>query len=150
MFKARTTNESTFALDVFADEEWFNKMTIGGYICLPDNIRIDQAADFRRYESHIPKRMHFTATSMPKKQSSFDGLLFFEPLLHEVKAKQSSVNRKSGSTYLQSVTMDRTKFNGAIIKVLKETVQELPDATNIRIMADGARVHSVKKTDEKV
>ena len=46
--------------------------------------------------------------------------------------------------------MDRTKFNHVIIKVLKATAQKLPDATRIRIIADGAGDHSVGNTEKKV
>ena len=45
--------------------------------------------------------------------------------------------------------MYRTKFNDVIVKVLKATVQKLPDARNIRIMADGAGGHSLRKHRQK-
>ena len=45
--------------------------------------------------------------------------------------------------------MDRTKFNDFIIKMLEATVQKLPDARNIRIIADGAGGHSVGKYGQK-
>ena len=116
---------------------------------LPESISIEQAAEFWRHKSHIPKIMYFAAISLPNKHTSFDGRLFFEPLLREVKAKRNSVNRKSGTTYLQPATMYRTKFNEVIIKVLKATVQKLPDAINVRIIADGAGGHSVGKHGQK-
>ena len=146
---AQGTNESTCAVDVFVDEKWFNKMTMGGYMWLPENIRIEQAAEFWRHKSHIPKIMYFAAISMPQKPLGFDGRLFFEPLVREAKAKRNSVNRKSGTTYLQPISMDRSKFNDVVIKVLKATVLKLPNLTRIRIIADGAGGHSVGKYGQK-
>ena len=146
---ARSTNESNCAVDIFVDEKWFNKMTMGGYIWLPDNIRIEQAAEFWRHKTHIPKIMYFAAISMPQKQISFDGRLYFEPLITEGKAKRNSVRRKAGSTILQPVSMDRVKFNAVIVKVLEATVQKLPHAKQIRIIADGAGGHSVGKHGQK-
>ena len=43
-FKARTTNDSTSAVDVFVDEKWFDKVNMGEYMWLPDSISIEQAA----------------------------------------------------------------------------------------------------------
>ena len=93
--------------------------------------------------------MHFVAIAMPKKQLSFDGRLFFEPRLREVKENRISSNRKSGTTYLQPVAIDDTKFSDFIIKALKATVQKLPDATSIRIIADDVGGHSVGKHGQK-
>ena len=43
---ARSTNDSTCAVDTFVDEKWFNKMTMGGYLWLPENTRIEEAAKY--------------------------------------------------------------------------------------------------------
>ena len=59
VFKARTTN------DVLVDEKWFNKMTVGGYMRLPDSISIEQPAEFWRNKSHILKILYFSAIFLP-------------------------------------------------------------------------------------
>ena len=90
VLNARTTNESNDEVDKFVDEKWFNKITMGGYMWLTENIRMEQAVEFWRHKGYIPKIMYFTAISMPQKETSFDIRLHFEPLLHEVKAKRIS------------------------------------------------------------
>ena len=72
--------------------------------------------------------MYFAAISMPLKQISFDGRLYFEPLLEEVTAKRSTVKRKSGSTYMKTVSMNPVKLNEVIIKALEATVRKIPHA----------------------
>ena len=42
VLNARTTNETTDKIKTFVDENWFNKITTGGYTWLPDNIRMEQ------------------------------------------------------------------------------------------------------------
>ena len=146
---ARSTHDSTCAVEIFVDEKWFNKMTIGGYLRLPENTHTEEAVEYKRQKSHIPKIMCSTAISVPQKQENFDRRLYFEPLIREGKAKRTSVNRKSGTTVLLHVSMDRTKFNDSIIKVLQATVQKLPHAKRIRIIADGAGGHGVAKHGQR-
>ena len=136
LFKLGTTNESTTTVYIFVVEKWFHKMTMQGYLRLPENICREKTAKFWLHKSQIPNIIYFADMSMPKTQCSLGRVLFFQPLLLEVKAKRNSESRMPGTTYLQPVTMDRTNFNDTIIKVLKATLEKLPDATSIRIIPD--------------
>ena len=68
---------------------------MGGYLWLPENVRIEQAAEVWRHKNHIPKIMYFAAISIPKKEWNFDGRLYFEQLVQVVKAKRNSIKRKA-------------------------------------------------------
>lgn len=81
------------------------------------NVRIEEAAEFWRHKSLIPKIMYFAAIAVPKKNINLMDGVCFEPVLQEVEAKRNSVRRKSGNVPLQPISMDRAKFNYFIIKV---------------------------------
>ena len=58
------TNEANSGVHIFVDEKWFNKMNVGGYMWLPGNVSIEEAAEFWRRESHIRGLIYFTAIAM--------------------------------------------------------------------------------------
>ena len=47
-------------------------MTMGGYKCLPESVRIEQAAEFWRHKGHIPNIMYFAAILKPQEEMNFD------------------------------------------------------------------------------
>ena len=142
------TGKSKWDIEVFVDEKWFNKLTIGSYLWLPENVSMEDASEYWRHKSHIPKVMYFAAVSKPVPEFNFDGRIVFMPLVKEVKAKRNSSVRPAGTVMLQTTTMDRTKFNEAIIEVINSITNSLPTAKRIRIIADGAGGHSVGKTGQ--
>ena len=63
---SRSMNVSVCDIQVFVDDNWFNQVTMGGYLWLPDSIGIEKAAEFWRHKSHIPKIMYFAAIAMTR------------------------------------------------------------------------------------
>ena len=142
------TGKSKWDTDVFVDEKWFKKLTIGSYLWLLESATMEDASEYWRHESHIPKFTYFVAVSKPVPEFNFDGSILFMPLLKQVKAKRNSSVRPAGTAMLQTTTMGRTKFNEAIIEVINSIANSLPTAKRIRIIADGAGGHSVGKTGQ--
>ena len=70
------------------------------------------------------------------------------PNSKRAKAKRNSSVRPAGTAMLQITTMDRTKFNEAIIEVINSITNSYPTAKQIRIIADGAGGHSFGKTGQ--
>ena len=73
---------------------------------------------------------------------NFEGRVYFEPLITQVKSKRKFVRRKAGKVLHQATSMNRKKFNEVIINVLKSAVLKLPSVKNFRIIADEAGGHS--------
>ena len=146
---SQITKQAQWDIEVFVDEKWFDKITTGGYLWLPNNVRIEQAAEFWRHKTHVPKIMYFAAIAMPLAKQKFDGRVYFEPLVQKVTAKRTTKNRKSGTESLRAAQMDRVKFNNVIIEVLNAIVRKLPNAKKIRIIADGAGGHGVGKHGQR-
>ena len=115
---------------------------------MPEGITIEDASEYWRHNRHIPKVMYFAAVSRAVPGFNFDGRILFMPLLKQVKAKRNYSVRPAGTVMLETTTMDRNKFNEAIIGVTNSIRNSLHTAKQIRIIADGPGGHSVGKTDQ--
>ena len=92
--------------------------------------------------------MYFLAFLEPIPDLNFGRRTVFVPLPKQEKAKRNSFVRPAGTVILQTTTMDRTKFNEAIIEVINSVTNRLPTARRIRIIADGADGHRLGKTSQ--
>ena len=99
-------NELSSDVEIFVDEKWFNKLTLGSYMWLTENVIMENASEFWRRKSYIPKIMYFAAIAQPRPELNLDVTILFKPLLQEVKAKRTSAVRSVGNIMLQTTQMD--------------------------------------------
>ena len=88
--KFELTKKSTSDVDIFDDEKWFNKTTIGSYLWQPKEVRMEKASEFWRHKSHIPKTIYFAAIAEPSVKHKFESRLLLKPLLRQCNAKRKS------------------------------------------------------------
>ena len=143
--KFKLTGKSISDVDIFVDENWFNKTTIGSYLWLSKEVKMEEASEFWRDKSLISRIMYFSVIAEPSAKHKFDGRLLFKLLLRQYNAKRKSSLRPAGTPILETISMDRKKFNEVIIEVITSVVTKIPSFKPIRIIADGAGGHSVGK-----
>lgn len=87
---SKIIKHSRWDVEICEDENCFDKITKGGYLWLPNTVRIELAAEFWLQKTRVPRVMYFAAIVMLDAEEKFDGRVYLDSLVHRVATK----NRK--------------------------------------------------------
>lgn len=145
--------------EVHVDEKWFDidNRTQRVYLTTREIEQGKQPEKQTRHKNHMIKAMFLCANARPRFDANgnctFDGKIGIWPLVEQVAAQRTSVNRRAGTMETKCISLTKDVYRDFMVgKVLPAIVDKWPrnhaPLVKIRIQQDGPKTHNIFEDEQ--